>query len=102
MGSWRSLCSRRDAVVILWPSRQKRPPIGVKLMMSSSAPPPQADRACTHLDFYNLNYCSVKRACASISTRKSMFSMVLVSGLTSVVATCGMVSAVSIAGPIRQ
>src|ERR1700726_141807 len=49
MGSWRIFCSRRDAVVILWPEPSKRrPPIGVKLMMSSSAPPPPADRACTH------------------------------------------------------
>src|ERR1700739_2710307 len=50
MGSWWSFCSRREAVVTLWPdSSKRRTPIGVRLMMSSSAPPPRADRACTHL-----------------------------------------------------
>src|ERR1035437_3547853 len=51
MGSWRSFWSRRDVVVTLW----RGSPIGVKLMMSSSAPPPRADRACTHLGFYSLH-----------------------------------------------
>src|ERR1700752_3302108 len=58
MGSWWSFCSRRSGVVILW----RGSPIGVKLMMSSSAPPPRADRACTHLGASVLNdawnYCS--------------------------------------------
>src|SRR5580765_4603176 len=50
MGSWRSFCSRREAVVTLWPDPSKRrPPIGVKLMMSSSAPPASPDRACARI-----------------------------------------------------
>src|SRR5579863_1537132 len=54
MGSWRSFCSRRDAVVTFgrdssWFEPRRRPVIGVRLMMSSSAPPTRSDRACARI-----------------------------------------------------
>src|SRR5579863_1487886 len=54
MGSCRSFCSRRDAVVTFGRDSsafepRRRPVIGVRLMMSSSAPPTQSDRACVRI-----------------------------------------------------